>query len=115
MGRFPLSFMPLTCLALFPLSACAPPARNGGFDSGNPAARFYAIEEAVRTGDRSAVAHIVPALDSDDPAERLLAIEALRRLTGETLGYAYDLPRDEREAAVRRWSIRITGEDHAHE
>lgn len=76
---------------------------TGGFDAPNPAAKMHATVEAARTGDRAAVADIVQLLDSDDPAVRLLAITALQRLTGETLGYEYDAPRYHRDAAVQRW------------
>jgi hypothetical protein len=83
--------------------SCAPPAIEGGFDSGNPAARMYAIEQAARDGDRTALPRIVEQLDSDDPAVRYLAITSLERLTGERLGYRfYDDP-IERDLAIRRW------------
>jgi len=114
MGRSLLLAMLLPCAPLL-CAACAPPASRGGFDSGNPAARLYAIEDAVRRGDQAAVPQIVTSLDSDDPAERMLAIEALQRLTGETLGYRYDAARPDREAAVHRWTVRISGEDHPHD
>lgn len=83
--------------------ACGQPSMTGGFDAPNPAAKMHATVEAVRTGDRGAVVHIVELLDHDDPAVRLLAITALERLTGRTMGYEYDAPRHERDEAVRRW------------
>jgi HEAT repeat protein len=86
------------------LGACAPPASRGGFDSPDPASRLYAIERAMKHGDRAAVPRIVEQLDSDDPAVRLLAIAALEQLTGETRGYRYDDPPWMREEAVRRWT-----------
>ncbi len=42
-------------------------------------------------------------LDSQDPALRMFAIGALKRLTGETMGYHYGDPEPIRAAAVDRW------------
>ena len=90
-------------------ASCAPSALEGGFDSPNPAAKLYAIEQAAREGDRrpETLASIVEQLDSDDPVVRLLAITALERLTGDTLGYEYDAPASERRPAIRRWQDRL--------
>ncbi len=84
-------------------TGCGPPATEARFDSANPAAKLYAIEKAARSGDTSALPQLVEQLDSDDPAVRLLAIEALRRLTGEDYGYAHDDPPPLRRAAIKRW------------
>lgn len=85
------------------LVACSQPSMTGGFDSPNPAAKMHATVEAVRNGDQSAVRHIVEQLDSDDPAVRLLAIMALERLTGQTLGYEHDASKWDRNVAIERW------------
>ncbi len=84
-------------------ASCAPAAKEGGFESPNPAAHLYAIEYAVHDRDADRIPQIVELLDSDDPAVRFAAIEALDRLTGMRLEYEYDAPRRQREAAVRRW------------
>jgi hypothetical protein len=85
--------------------SCAPPATEGGFDSGNPAAKIYAIEEAVRAGDRShpTLRAIVEQLDSDDPAVQFAAASALYRLTGQTHGYRLADPPEQRRRAADRW------------
>jgi hypothetical protein len=49
-------------------------------------------------------------LDSDDPATRLLAIDALERITGETLGFDASAPETERRNAVDRWQARVQAE-----
>jgi hypothetical protein len=85
------------------LVSCAPSATEGGFDSANPAARLYAIEEAAEQHDQSAVPHLVEQLDADDPAVRFLAITALERLTDETFGYRYYDPPWARQATIDRW------------
>lgn len=95
------------------LACCGPSATQGGFDSANPAARMYAIEQAAREGDQSAIRDLIEQLDSDDPAVRLLAISALERLTGETYGYRqYDSPAQRREAIARWVAAENAGEIH---
>ena len=76
---------------------------EGGFDSPSEAARTHAIEQAAHAGDLSAVAKIVEQLDADDPAIRMLAINVLHRLTGETYGFHHDDPLEKRHAAIQRW------------
>jgi hypothetical protein len=93
-------------------AACAPSSLDGGFDSPNPAAKLYATQRAARTEDRSpeTLRHIVEQLDSDDPAVRLVAIDTLERLTGETFGYRADDPAPDRRAAIRRWTEHLAEE-----
>jgi hypothetical protein len=98
--------LPLAGLLLL-LGSCGPAAIDGGFDSANPAAKMYAIENAARTGDRSAVSQIVEQLDSDDPGVRSLAIAALFRITGETHGYHDYDPPELRRDAIGRWRAAI--------
>jgi HEAT repeat protein len=74
-----------------------------GFDSPEPAARIEAAVDAADRGDRSAIPQLIGLLDSDDPATRLVAIRALERLTGQTLGYDHAGPEADRAAAVARW------------
>lgn len=69
------------------LVGCAPPASRGNFESEDPASLLYAIGRAGRRQDRSAIGHLVQALEHDDPAVRMMAINALERLNGERLGY----------------------------
>ena len=87
---------------------CAPrePRRIGAMD---PTANIPAIQEAARDHDRAAIPQLVRQLESDDPAVRFYAIEALRKLTGKTFGYRfYDDP-DERRPAVERWKRYAAG------
>ena len=94
-------------IALLALAGCSPSATQGGFDSPNPSARMYAIEQVARAGDKSAVKAIVDQLDSDDPAVRWLAITALQRLTGQTYGYRHYDPPMQRREAIARWVAAI--------
>ncbi len=79
------------------------PGQVAGFDSPQPAARIDAILEAARSGDRSAIPDLIVMLDADDPLTRLLSIQTLEDLTGQTLGYEHDAPEFERSEAVGRW------------
>ena len=85
------------------LCSCGPAMTEGGFDAASPAARSYAIEQAARAGDLDAVPKIVEQLDADDPAIRMLAIDVLHRLTGETYGFHHYDPPPQRHAAIQRW------------
>ena len=76
---------------------------RSGFGDVDPSARLRSIEEAASTDDRSSVPALIIALESDDAAERFLAIHTLERMTGQTLGYDHSAPRPERRAAAERW------------
>lgn len=90
---------------LFPLlllASCGPTVRPD-FNSPEPAARNAAIVKAAESKDPAAIPDLVRMLDSDDPATRLLAIDALERITGQTLGYDYAAPDRDRREATDRW------------
>lgn len=53
---------------------------------------------------RHRVEWLIDGLGHKEDAIRELAINDLRRLTGEYFGYHHDLPRREREMAAERWS-----------
>lgn len=92
--------MSLGFVALLACTAPRAPLRIGDPD---PNSNIPAIKLAGEHKDRSQVPEIVEQLQSDDPAVRMFAIEALVRITGQDLGYVYyaDLPA--RHAAVGRW------------
>jgi hypothetical protein len=52
---------------------------------------------------RHRVQWLIEGLGHKDDTIRELAINTLRRLTGEYFGYHHDLPKREREAAAERW------------
>jgi HEAT repeat protein len=101
----------IALLAGLSVCGCVHPREPVRFDSPDVNARIAAIRRAARTGDRSAAPHLVLALDDDDPAVRFYAIEALRRLAGERMGYDYyeDDP-DARQPAVQRWRQWVVGQ-----
>ena len=79
------------------------PGTIPSFESDNPAARNAAIVDAAGADDQASVPNLVRMLESEEASTRFLAIEALRRLTGETLGYDYAAEEPERRDAVERW------------
>jgi HEAT repeat protein len=93
---------PLYACTAFTATGCGPTI-NADFDSAEPAARNAAIVEAASKNDRAAVPDLVRMLDSDDPATRLLAINALEKITGERLGYEHTAQEHERVKAVDQW------------
>ena len=92
-------------LALSGALAAAGCAREtASYEDGSPASRIAAIERSCAEGRRSEIPSIVSNLSSDDAGVRMAAIAALRRMTGETLGYRFDDPVSDRQAAVARWA-----------
>ena len=69
----------------------------------DPDSNIPAMESAARARNEKAVGPLVQQLNSDDPAVRFYAIEALHRLTGQTFGYRYYDEDDQRKIAVRQW------------
>lgn len=94
-----------TVLLLLPalLCACTLPQKRAGFQSVDPSERTLAIAQAARDKDPATVPELIEELDSADPAVRMMAIGALRRITGETMGYDHAAPRAERNLAIERW------------
>jgi hypothetical protein len=96
----PAGILLTACVVSF---GCSPATDRGGFHSDNPGTKLYAIRDAGRSRDGAAVRDLVEQLDHDDPAVRMLAIQALQRITGTRLGYnPYSQPAD-REQAIERW------------
>ncbi len=80
------------------------PTLEPAFDSPAPAKRLDAIVDAAARDDRSTVPPLIDMLDSDDPAERMLAIRALERISGgQTFGYRYADPEWQRRESINRW------------
>ena len=93
----------LTALSVWACAACAPSATEGGFKNPAPGAQVYAIESAVREERKQQIPEIVECLRSDDDLVRMMAIGALERMTGQTLGYDFTDPLPLRLEGYRRW------------
>lgn len=84
------------------LAGCSRPTPTG-FDSAAPEGRLNAIVDAAARRDRSAIPDLIRQLASDDAAVRMIAIRALERITGQTLGYHHAEPPWKRDDAIDRW------------
>ena len=78
--------------------------------SDSPASAVPAIKDAAQGNDRTAIPRLVADLDDDDPAIRFAAIQALERITGQTLAYRYYDSAERRRAAVLRWQQWLQGQ-----
>lgn len=92
-------FIVLSVLA----AGCAGPSIQPGFESVDPQERTAALLDAARAGDQSATPELIVMLESSDPAERMLADGALRRLTGQDFGYRHFDPEWKRAEAADAW------------
>jgi len=96
-----------TSVALVALAAAGcregAPALAVGLQSENPAERVDACIRAAQAQDASVLGLLVERLEDSSADVRFFAIQALRRITGQSLGYRYyDAPEDRRRS-VRRW------------
>lgn len=69
----------------------------------DPSVRIQAVHTAGKTKDPKAVPYLVDRLTDSESDVRFYAIEALKRSTGETMGYKYYKPAAKRAEAVERW------------
>lgn len=74
-----------------------------GFDSPAPNKRLDAIALAAEEDDQESLVQLVKTLSSVDPSERMLAIRALEKREGMTLGFDHAAPKWERLEAINRW------------
>ncbi len=79
------------------------PSSPASLESEDPQARTRALVKASQQNDRSAIPDLIGLLASDDPAERMLAIRSLERMTGQTLGYDFAAEQWRRDEAIRKW------------
>jgi hypothetical protein len=93
----------LAAIASLPILAACIPKDRAGFDAVGPARRLDAVVLAADQTDPDSLRGLIQTLDSDDPAARLLAIRALQKRTGQTLGYRYTDPPWRRAEAIQRW------------
>ncbi|MFG0274497.1 MAG: hypothetical protein ACF8QF_05520 [Phycisphaerales bacterium] len=91
----------LLVLALLPAGCSAPV--GVGLDSPDPQGRTIALARLSGAPAESDIPELIQSLTSADPAQRLLAINTLERMTGETFGYRHYDPDWRRREAVARW------------
>lgn len=69
----------------------------------NPAVRIRAIHQAGMGRDDRAVPYLVDRLTDSERDVRFYAILALKKITGQTMGYQHYAPAADREQAEGRW------------
>lgn len=84
------------------LVGCARPTGKGLADD-DPSFKIPAIKQAAATHDTRAIPELIRSLDDDDPAVRFYAIQALKRLTGQTFDYRFYEEASQRRASIDRW------------
>ena len=73
----------------------------------DPRVRLQAAEQAVSQGRTDLLPDLVDALEDRDPAVRMFASVALRKLTGKDFGFKPHGSPAERQEAVRQWRVWI--------
>jgi hypothetical protein len=69
----------------------------------DPSVKIPAMQLAVKQHDMSGISTLIKNLESDDPAVRFYANDALRKLTGQDFGFLYYADEEVRQPAVQRW------------
>ena len=69
----------------------------------DPSVRIAAAVRAAELKDEKAVPHLVERLSDGEDDVRFFAYIALRKITGQTMGYRYYDPPQPRAEAIRRW------------
>ena len=100
------------------MAGCALPDQRASFDSDDPIERSLAASKAASVRDAQSVPELVAMLESADPAQRMVAIASLERITGQRMDYDPSAPEWERQKAVRGWITwlrggGLAGEPHA--
>jgi len=85
------------------IGGCSAPRPAIEVTNSDPSGKIPAMKKAVREHDVTVVRQLVKDLDSDDPAVRLFAIQALEKLTGQRYGYDYYADEVQRKPALHRW------------
>jgi hypothetical protein len=86
------------------VSACTAPRPKPDITDADPSVSIPGIKIAADRKDLSAAPQLVKALESDDPAIRFYAIEALIKITGgERFGYEYYYDEEQRKPSITQW------------
>lgn len=86
------------------------PARADALATDTPS-RVPALVNAAEQDDPQTLRDLIAGLSDEDPAVRLFAAKSLQERTGETFGYRYYAPADQRKAAIARWQAWV---DNGH-
>ena len=73
------------------------------FQAEDPSLRIEAALEAARAGDPKALPYLVDRLEDSEPDVRFFSFQALKELTGKTMGWKYYGRPALRAVAVSKW------------
>jgi hypothetical protein len=99
----PITSLVLAAITPALIAGCDAPPIKPVLTDPDPSIKIPAIELAVQRNDRSAIPVLIKSLESDDPAIRFYANNALRKLTGQDFGFLYYADDELRRPAVKRW------------
>ncbi len=98
-----LGLIGLLGVGLGAVVSCAPDGTRRQLYAPSAFDRSRAAIQSAEARDADAIPLLVNQLEDHDAAVRLFAIQALQRISGETLGFEYYAPPDRRATAVARW------------
>lgn len=84
-------------------TGCDAPQIKPSLADDDPSVKIPAMKLAVKQHDLSAVPILIKNLESEDPAVRFYADDALRKITAQDFGFVYFADEDVRQPAVQRW------------
>jgi hypothetical protein len=90
-------------VVLAAVAGCQTPRGPVSVNSDDPDLQIQAMEQDAGDKNSTDIPKMVADLQSDDPAIRFYAIQALRRLTHDDFGYRFYEDEDHRKAALARW------------
>ena len=73
------------------------------FQAEDPSLRIEAALEAARAGDHKALPYLVDRLEDSEPDVRFFSFQALKEITGKTMGWKYYDRPEQRAVAVSKW------------
>jgi hypothetical protein len=105
---FPVATWVAGWLAGLAIGGCVGPDAPGRslrnpFESEDPVDRIAAIQKAGAATDKAALPALVTCLSDSESDVRFFAIAALRKITGQDLGYHHYDNEQARREAVNRW------------
>ena len=99
----------LSTILLAWCAGCDAPPIKPSLTDPDPSVKIPAMKQAVAERDMSAVPILIKNLDSDDPAVRFFANDALKKLTGRSFGFLYYEDEGVRRPAVEKWKAWYAG------
>lgn len=91
---------------------CTAPRPRPNIADADPQVKIAGIKEAAAKKDRAALPALVEELNSDDPAVRLYALQALEKFSGERFGYEFYFDEEQRKPSLAKWREWLKEQEH---